>query len=139
MDRSPKARKRSLGHQDRDIAAQSLLSAAKNSGELTDSGDSDRSDHSDKENDSTLTDTMMGLKKNSRSGAKHGRQTAADIAGKAMEKATSNQASMLSVMEKRNSLFKSFVDRQAPVKEINLAPGNSEFGLCIELADMQQV
>ena len=81
----------------------------------------------------------MGLKKNSRSGAKHGRQTAADIAGKAMEKATSNQASMLAVMEKRNSLFKSFVDRQAPVKEINLAAGNSEFGLCIELADMQQV
>lgn len=139
MDRSPKSRKRSSGHQDRDLAAQGLLSAAKKSRQETDSdtGDSEH-EQSDKENEVTLTDNMMGLK-NSRSGAKKCRQSAADIAGKAMQKATSDRASMLALMETRNSLFKSFVDRQAPVKEINLAPGNSEFGLCIELADMQQV
>ena len=136
MDRSPKSRKRSSGHQDRDIAAQGLLNAAKKNRQETDSdtGDSEH-EQSDKENEVTLTDNMMGLK-NSRSGSKKCRQSAAD---KAMEKATSDRASMLALMETRNSLFKSFVDRQAPVKEINLAPGNSEFGLCIELADMQQV
>ena len=149
--RSPKSRNKSQGHLDREQAARELLRADKTRQQegSSDEGEGEGSDSDgEKENQDPSTDILMGLKR--KPVAKKGRSSTSDLAKIQVEnqtrtvemlaKANTDRNQIIELMADRNNLFKSYMESQAAVKEINLVPSEaSGFGFCLELRDMNQV
>ena len=101
---------------------------------------------SDKENDEGVssdrterTQTMMGIKRNKKKqggagGAKRDHQLAL------LQSASEDRGAMLTMMNERNSMFRAWMENKTPIKHISLAArGTGEFGVCVQLKDLDQV
>ena len=104
---------------------------------------------SDKENDEGMssdrkerTHTMMGIKRNTK------KQGGAGGAGGAkgdhhlalLQSASEDRGAMLTLMNERNAMFRSWMENKTLIKHISLAArGTGEFGVCVQLKDLDQV
>ena len=123
-----------MGHKDRDLAASAIGLRAFGDGDSDETGEAE---NSDKENDrEPSTDAMMGLKKKSGAGgAKKNRGS--DQTSALLESAHKSRGDMLNLISERNTMIRNYMETKTPYKNINIAPGENEFGFCLELKDLQ--